>query len=98
MARSHRSERHEPETNVELNPLFSRPGESTLFPRFTIPDGESLPGTAYQVVRDEVMLGRNSRLNLATFEGAWMEPEASQLYAAAFDKNCPPPVGEAGSN
>ncbi|MFC8522027.1 glutamate decarboxylase [Pseudarthrobacter sp. NPDC057230] len=87
MTRSHRSERHEPETSVELNPLFSRPGESTLFPRFTIPDGESLPGTAYQVVHDEVMLDDNSRLNLATFVGTWMEREASQLDAEAFDKN-----------
>src|SRR6478609_4914206 len=69
MARSHRSAGHEPEASVELNPLFSRPGESTIFPRFTIPDGESLPGTAYQVVHDEVMLDGNSHLNLATFEG-----------------------------
>lgn len=87
MARSHRNARHEPETSVELNPLFSRPGESTIFPRFTIPDGESLPGTAYQVVHDEVMLDGNSRLNLATFVGTWMEREASQLYAETFDKN-----------
>ena len=79
--------RHEPETSIELNPLFSRPGESTIFPRFTIPDGESLPATAYQVVHDEVMLDGNSRLNLATFVGTWMEKEASQLYAETFDKN-----------
>ncbi|BCW76810.1 hypothetical protein NicSoilB11_31350 [Arthrobacter sp. NicSoilB11] len=69
MMTSHPSERREPETNVELNPFFSRPGESTIFPRFTIPDGESLPGTAYQVVHDEVMLDGNSRLNLPTFVG-----------------------------
>ncbi|MDE8585910.1 glutamate decarboxylase [Arthrobacter sp. NQ4] len=87
MARSHRSAGHEPGASVELNPLFSRPGESTIFPRFTIPDGESLPGTAYQVVHDEVMLDGNSRLNLATFVGTWMEREASQLYAETFDKN-----------
>ncbi|MEE9094730.1 glutamate decarboxylase [Pseudarthrobacter phenanthrenivorans] len=87
MKRSHRSMRHEPETSIELNPLFSRPGESTIFPRFTIPDGESLPATAYQVVHDEVMLDGNSRLNLATFVGTWMEKEASQLYAETFDKN-----------
>ncbi|MEZ2391162.1 glutamate decarboxylase [bacterium RCC_150] len=87
MKRSHRSVRHEPESSVELNPLFSRPGESTIFPRFTIPDGESLPSTAYQVVHDEVMLDGNSRLNLATFVGTWMEREASELYAETFDKN-----------
>jgi glutamate decarboxylase len=72
---------------VELNPLFSRPGESSVFPRFTIPDGESLPSTAYQVVHDEAMLDGNSRLNLATFVGTWMEAEASKLYAETFDKN-----------
>src|SRR6476661_3032416 len=87
MARSHRSARHEPEASVELNPLFSRPGEATLFPRFTIPEGESLPSTAYQMVHDEAMLDGNSRLNLATFVGTWMEREASQLYTETFDKN-----------
>ncbi|MET4097342.1 glutamate decarboxylase [Arthrobacter sp. UYCu712] len=87
MSRSHRTTNHEPDTAVELNPLFSWPGESTLFPRFTIPDGKSLPSTAYQVVHDEAMLDGNSRLNLATFVGTWMEPEASKLYAETFDKN-----------
>ncbi|BAS18145.1 glutamate decarboxylase [Arthrobacter sp. Hiyo8] len=85
--RSHRTSAHEPDTAVELNPVFSRPGESSIFPRFTIPDGESLPSTAYQVVHDEAMLDGNSRLNLATFVGTWMEPEASKLYAETFDKN-----------
>ena len=53
-------------------------------------------GTA-EPQRPALDCGRNSRLNLATFEGALMEREASQLYAEAFDENCPPPVGEAGS-
>ncbi|MCB5292249.1 glutamate decarboxylase [Arthrobacter sp. SO3] len=87
MSTSHRTSQHEPDTAVELNPLFSRPGESTIFPRFTIPDGESLPSTAQQVVHDEAMLDGNSRLNLATCVGTWMEREASQLYAETFDKN-----------
>jgi glutamate decarboxylase len=38
MSRSHRASQHEPGTAVELNPLFSRPGESTIFPRFTLTD------------------------------------------------------------
>lgn len=87
MSRAHRTSHHEPDTAVELNPLFSRPGESTIFPRFTLPEGESLPATAYQVVHDEAMLDGNSRLNLATFVGTWMETEASALYAETFDKN-----------
>jgi len=87
MPRSHRSPKHEPDTDVELNPLFSRPGEATTFPKFRLPDGESLPATAYQVVHDEAMLDGNARLNLATFVGTWMETEAATLYAETFDKN-----------
>ncbi|MDQ0258933.1 glutamate decarboxylase [Sinomonas atrocyanea] len=79
--------RREPASNVELNPLFSRPGEASEFPRFTLPEGESLPGTAYQVVHDDAMLDGNARLNLATFVGTWMEPEAARLYAETVDKN-----------
>nr|WP_246036150.1 glutamate decarboxylase [Sinomonas susongensis] len=72
---------------MELNPLFSRPGEASVFPRFTIPEGESLPSTAYQIVHDDAMLDGNARLNLATFVGTWMEPEAGKLYAETVDKN-----------
>lgn len=46
-----------------------------------------LPETAYQVVHDQAMLDGNARLNLATFVGTWMEPEAERLYADTYDKN-----------
>lgn len=72
---------------VELNPLFTRPGEATELPRNRIPAGESLPETAYQIVHDEVMLDGNARLNLATFVGTWMDEQASRLYIEAADKN-----------
>ncbi len=52
-----------------------------------MPANESLPETAYQIVHDEAMLDGNSRLNLATFVGTWMDPQASRLYAEAADKN-----------
>ncbi|GAB3121026.1 glutamate decarboxylase [Glaciibacter psychrotolerans] len=71
----------------QLNPLFARAGESTDFPLNTIPPGESLPETAYQVVHDEAMLDGNSRLNLATFVGTWMDPQAQQIYSESADKN-----------
>ncbi len=45
------------------------------------------PDTAYQFVRDELMLDGNARLNLATFVTTWMEPQADQLMADTFDKN-----------
>jgi glutamate decarboxylase len=73
--------------NVDLNPLFARPGESADVPLFSLADDEMLPETAYQIVHDEAMLDGNARLNLATFVGTWMEPEAGKLYAETFDKN-----------
>ena len=50
-----------------LSPMYARPGEEGRAPRHTIPDFEMAPATAYQVVRDELMLDGNARLNLATF-------------------------------
>ncbi len=46
-----------------------------------------LPRTALQVVRDELILDGNARLNLATFVTTWMEPEAEQLMAECSAKN-----------
>jgi glutamate decarboxylase len=74
-------------SSIEINPLFSRPGEATERPRFALADDPMLPETAYQVVHDQAMLDGNARLNLATFVSTWMEPAASKLYAEAFDKN-----------
>lgn len=71
----------------QLNPLFARAGEATDFPLNMLPPGESLPETAYQVVHDEAMLDGNSRLNLATFVGTWMDPYANRLYSETADKN-----------
>ncbi|MGW0037454.1 glutamate decarboxylase [Gordonia sp. NPDC003376] len=70
-----------------INPVFVRPGEATEFPKFTIPDGLSLPETAYQIVHDEAMLDGNARLNLATFVSTWMDDEAKKLYSETYDKN-----------
>ncbi|QWT24247.1 glutamate decarboxylase [Subtercola sp. PAMC28395] len=71
----------------QLNPIFAREGEATDFPQNTLPDAESLPETAYQIVHDEAMLDGNSRLNLATFVGTWMDEQATRLYAETVDKN-----------
>ncbi|GAA2992527.1 glutamate decarboxylase [Microbacterium terrae] len=71
----------------QLNPIFARPGEATDFPLNELPRGESAPETAYQVVHDEAMLDGNSRLNLATFVGTWMDPLAGKLYSETVDKN-----------
>jgi glutamate decarboxylase len=73
--------------SIEVNPLFSRPGEATELPRFALADDPMLPDTAYQVVHDAAMLDGNARLNLATFVGTWMDPAAGRLYTESFDKN-----------
>ena len=74
-------------TPLVLSPMYARPGESGRAPRHEIPALEMSPDTAYQFVRDELMLDGNARLNLATFVTTWMEPEADRLMAATFDKN-----------
>ncbi len=72
---------------VSVNPIFSRPGENSLAPKYTLGDAGMLPETAYQIVHDETMLDGNARLNLATFVSTWMDPSATQLYTESFDKN-----------
>jgi glutamate decarboxylase len=56
-------------------------------PRHRMPSEEMDPEVAYQIVHDELMLDGNARLNLATFVGTWMEPQAQRLMAETFDKN-----------
>jgi glutamate decarboxylase len=46
-----------------------------------------LPDTALEVVRDELILDGNARLNLATFVTTWMEPQARLLMSECLDKN-----------
>src|ERR1700740_2558933 len=70
-----------------LAPTYGQRSLGQPLPRFAIPESEMSPQTAYNVIRDELMLDGNSRLNLATFVSTWMEPEARQLMTETFDKN-----------
>jgi glutamate decarboxylase len=74
-------------TPLLLSPMYARPGESNRAPRHVLPDKEMDPDTAYQFIRDELMLDGNARLNLATFVTTWMEPQAERLMTETFDKN-----------
>lgn len=56
-------------------------------PALQMPQSEMEPAAAYRFIHDELMLDGNSRLNLATFVGTWMDPEAEKLMAETFDKN-----------
>jgi glutamate decarboxylase len=70
-----------------LAPTYGQRSLNKPLPRFDLPDSEMSPQTAYNVIRDELMLDGNARLNLATFVTTWMEPEARQLMTETFDKN-----------
>jgi len=72
---------------VLLSPMYARAGEAERAPRMTLPDLEMDPDTAFQFIKDELMLDGNARLNLATFVTTWMEPQAERLMALTFDKN-----------
>ncbi|MBN9178632.1 MAG: glutamate decarboxylase [Microbacterium sp.] len=83
MTRSDASEEYPDLTSVFDRSLEAHPVSA----RHRLPDHESLPSTAYQVVHDEAMLDGNARLNLATFVTTWMDDHAARLYAEAADKN-----------
>ncbi len=87
MAALHRQV-HEDESAAELdiNPVYVRE-ESFEIPRYRLPAHGTLPRTALQIVRDELILDGNARLNLATFVTTWMEPEAELLMAECSPKN-----------
>ena len=72
-------------TVLAINPLY---GMSDLeICRYELPNGELPPSIAAQIVRDELMLDGNARLNLATFVTTWMEPDARSLIADTLDRN-----------
>jgi len=70
----------------DINPLYVRLAREPV-PRHSLPRESMLPGTAAQVVRDELLLDGNARLNLATFVTTWMEPEAQLLMNECLQKN-----------
>ncbi len=76
------------ESSRDVNdPIFGSRFLNKQLPKYTFPQEEISPRTAYQTIHDELMLDGNSRLNLATFVTTWMEPEARQLMNETFDKN-----------
>jgi glutamate/tyrosine decarboxylase-like PLP-dependent enzyme len=59
------------DAELDINPVYVREAGRKI-PRYRIPDRGMLPDTALQVVRDELILDGNARLNLATFVTTWM--------------------------
>jgi len=70
---------------LDINPLYGRIEHPV--PKHRLPPHAMDPDAALQVIRDELILDGNARLNLATFVTTWMEPQAEQLMADCFSKN-----------
>ena len=87
MAALHRrADERESASELDINPVYFRE-KTDVIPRYQLPEHGVLPRTALQVVRDELILDGNARLNLATFVTTWMEPEAELLMADCSAKN-----------
>ena len=84
MALKHPKGPSEPERELAVDPVFAPEGK---VPRHELPLKETDADVAYQIIRDELMLDGNARLNLATFVSTWMEPQARLLMSECFDKN-----------
>jgi glutamate decarboxylase len=67
--------------------VFCSADMSVCVPLYKFPDEGTAPRQAYQMVRDELMLDGNSRLNTATFCQTWVEPEVHQIMDECMDKN-----------
>jgi glutamate decarboxylase len=83
--------RRRPVRPLSVNPLFGAAdpasGVEAVLPRHEMPVTPMPPSTTARLIRDELMLDGNPRLNLATFVTTWMEPEARALMADTADRN-----------
>ncbi len=80
----HRDRRH---LDLAVNPLYSGLVPAGGVPRYQLAPGPMAPDAAAALVRDEIMLDSNARLNLATYCTTWMEPQAKALIADSLDRN-----------
>ena len=69
---------------TEANPSLQ---ERVTLPHQHLAPDPVPPDVAAQLIRDELLLDGNARLNLATFVTTWMEPQARILMAECADKN-----------
>ena len=67
--------------------LHQRSQTDAVLPRDQLAEHGLHADLAYQLIHDHLMLDGNAMLNLATFVGTWMEPEALHLMRECADKN-----------
>ena len=86
MVHSHVSQKN-PTADTAVAPAYTHRLDLEPIPKYRLPERGSRPEAVYRLIHDELLLDGSSRLNLATFVTTWMEPQANQLMAEAFDKN-----------
>jgi glutamate decarboxylase len=72
---------------LDVNPLYHAIVPDGGVPRLKLPDRPMTADAAAALIRDELMMDGNARLNLATFCTTWMEPQARDLIAETLDRN-----------
>ncbi|XXH02774.1 hypothetical protein Hte_009160 [Hypoxylon texense] len=74
-------------TTSHLTPYGTKYASESDVPKYQIPKEGAPSDTAYQLIRDELDLDGKPNLNLASFVGTYMEPNATQLMAENLAKN-----------
>ena len=70
-----------------LDDVFSMPLSERVLPKRRMPENLSFPGSAYEAVRNELLLDGNASQNLATFCTTWSSDEVHRLMNLCLDKN-----------
>ncbi len=67
--------------------IYASSDSTQRVPRDRMAEDEWEPRHAHRLIRDELLVEGNARLNLATFTQTWIEPEAVALLVETYDKN-----------
>ncbi|KAF2762502.1 glutamate decarboxylase [Pseudovirgaria hyperparasitica] len=71
----------------QVTPYSSRYAAKTELPKFKIPQASAPADAVHQLIKDELDLDGRPNLNLASFVGTYMEPQAEQLMIENLSKN-----------
>jgi len=68
-------------------PIYGGKNMTCCAPKTEMPEEPTAPRIVKQIIKDELNLDGNPRLNMASFVTTWMEPEAEELMLSAMKKN-----------
>ncbi|KAF6799507.1 glutamate decarboxylase [Colletotrichum sojae] len=74
-------------TSTHIHPFDSRYTSQTNIPKYKIPDEGAPADSVAQMIKDELDLDGKPNLNLASFVGTFMEPNAIELMQENLSKN-----------